>query len=303
MAPDPLINPTYFYLFPHRLPLSSPIYTTPYTPVQSTNSYSHTMRLQLATLALLASATSVVADDVVSLLFPSEAAGFDAKLVGTVHPPSHPYPAKFFSSPPPNPVQTGGDLTTLIINCPATASATGTITSAGAATTSAAVAKRATTASSDDDDDDDDECDIPAAGRTLTAGSSTWAMTYSGTDLDEQASCTYSGTTWMSCALTISMDGQVSSDSATTTTTIPKVAITITSTVSATGSASGSGSASATGTASGSTASATGKSSSSSTSSASASASTSDSGAMAFATGASQLVAGGAAMMIALAMA
>ncbi|PYI03923.1 hypothetical protein BO78DRAFT_421193 [Aspergillus sclerotiicarbonarius CBS 121057] len=236
------------------------------------------MRLQLTTLALLASASSVVADDVVSFLWPDAApAGYNAKLVGT----------------------TGGALTTLIVNCPGTssASATGTITSASAATTSAAVAKRATTATSDDDDDDDDDCNIPAAGRTVTAGSSTWSMTYSGTELAEDAACTYSGSTYMSCALTVSMDGQVSSDSATTTTDVPKVAITITSTVSATGSAS------ATGTASGSTASATGKSSSSSTSSASASASTSDSGAMAFATGASQLVVGGAAMMIALAMA
>ncbi|PWY71040.1 hypothetical protein BO94DRAFT_550424 [Aspergillus sclerotioniger CBS 115572] len=241
------------------------------------------MRLQFATsLALLATASSVVADDVVSMLWPSSADGYDAKLIGT----------------------TGGALTTLVINCPATASSTGPITSASAATTSAAVAKRATTASSSDDDDDDD-CDIPAEGRTVVAGSSTWSYTYSGTDLAEYAACTYSGTTWLSCALTVSMDGQVSSDNGASSTEIPKVPITVTATVSGTGS-----SASATGTASGSTASATGKSSSStqsasgsSSSSASASASTSDSGAMAFATGASQLVAGGAAMMIALAMA
>ncbi|GCB24872.1 hypothetical protein AAWM_07757 [Aspergillus awamori] len=235
------------------------------------------MRLQLTTsLALLATASTVVADDVVSVLWPSSASGenYNAKLIGT----------------------TGGDLTTLVINCPATAS--GSVTSAPAATaatTSAAVVKRATTASSSDDDDDNfnDSCNVPDSGETLTVGSSTWAFTTSGTAFSEEAACAFTGTTVASCAFTFNIDTQTSSSSGVTTTQLNKVPITITSTVSAsaTGSATGSGStASATGNASGSSASSTG-----------AATTTSDSGA--FATGASQWIAGGAAMMVALAMA
>lgn len=47
------------------------------------------MRLQLTTsLALLATASTVVADDVVSVLWPSSASGenYNAKLIGTVRP-------------------------------------------------------------------------------------------------------------------------------------------------------------------------------------------------------------------------
>ncbi|GKZ34840.1 hypothetical protein AbraIFM66950_005237 [Aspergillus brasiliensis] len=238
------------------------------------------MRLQLTSLALLATASTVVADDVISALWPSASSGesYNAKLIGT----------------------TGGDLTTLVINCPATAS--GSVTSAPAATaatTSAAVVKRATTASSsgDDDDDDIDGCNIPDSGQTLTVGSSTWAFTTSGTAFSEEAACTFTGTTVASCALTFNIDSQTSSSSGVTTTQLGKVPITITSTVSAsaTGSATGgSTTASATGGASGS-------GSGSSASSTGAATTTSDSGA--FATSASQWVAGGAAMMVALAMA
>ncbi|OJI84163.1 hypothetical protein ASPTUDRAFT_642713 [Aspergillus tubingensis CBS 134.48] len=235
------------------------------------------MRLQLTTsLALLATASTVVADDVVSVLWPSSASGenYNAKLIGT----------------------TGGSLTTLVINCPATAS--GSVTSAPAATaatTSAAVVKRATTASSSDDDDDDDfndSCNIPDSGETLTVGSSTWAFTSSGNQFSEQATCSFTGTTVASCAFTYNIDTQTSSSSGVTTAQLNKVPITITSTASATGSATGGAStASATGNASG----------SSSAASTGAATTTSDSGA--FATGASQWVAGGAAMMVALAMA
>ncbi|PWY62448.1 hypothetical protein BO83DRAFT_383441 [Aspergillus eucalypticola CBS 122712] len=234
------------------------------------------MRLQLTTsLALLATASTVVADDVISVLWPSSASGenYNAKLIGT----------------------TGGDLTTLVINCPATASASVTSSPAAtAATTSAAVVKRATTASSSDDDDDDDfndSCNIPDSGETLTVGSSTWAFTSSGNQFSEQATCSFTGTTVASCAFTYNIDTQTSSSSGVTTTQLNKVPITITSTASATGTATGGAStASATGNASGSSAASTG-----------AATTTSDSGA--FATGASQWVAGGAAMMVALAMA
>ncbi|RAK91234.1 hypothetical protein BO79DRAFT_244097 [Aspergillus costaricaensis CBS 115574] len=237
------------------------------------------MRLQLTTsLAILATASTVVADDVVSVLWPSSASGanYNAKLIGT----------------------TGGDLTTLVINCPATASASVTSSPAAtAATTSAAVVKRATTASSSDSDDDDDDdfndsCNIPDSGETLTVGSSTWAFTSSGNQFSEQATCSFTGTTVASCAFTYNIDTQTSSSSGVTTTQLNKVPITITATASATGTATGGAStASATGNASG----------SSSAASTGAATTTSDSGA--FATGASQWVAGGAAMMVALAMA
>ncbi|PYH72301.1 putative GPI anchored glycoprotein [Aspergillus vadensis CBS 113365] len=236
------------------------------------------MRLQLTTsLALLATASTVVADDVVSVLWPSSASGenYNAKLIGT----------------------TGGDLTTLVINCPATASASVTSSPAAtAATTSATVVKRATTASSSDDDDDDDfndSCNIPDSGETLTVGSSTWAFTSSGNEFSEQATCSFTGTTVASCAFTYNIDTQTSSSSGVTTTQLNKVPITITATASATGTGTATGGAS--------TASATGDASGSSAASTGAATTTSDSGA--FATGASQWVAGGAAMMVALAMA
>ncbi|BCS03750.1 putative GPI anchored glycoprotein [Aspergillus luchuensis] len=236
------------------------------------------MRLQLTTsLALLATASTVVADDVISVLWPSSASGenYNAKLIGT----------------------TGGDLTTLVINCPATASASVTSSPAAtAATTSAAVVKRATTASSSDDDDDDDfndSCNIPDSGETLTVGSSTWAFTSSGNEFSQQATCSFTGTTVASCAFTYNIDTQTSSSSGVTTTQLNKVPITITSTASATGTATGGAS----------TASATGDASGSSSSAASTGAATTTSDSGAFATGASQWVAGGAAMMVALAMA
>ncbi|OJZ86371.1 hypothetical protein ASPFODRAFT_45814 [Aspergillus luchuensis CBS 106.47] len=236
------------------------------------------MRLQLTTsLALLATASTVVADDVISVLWPSSASGenYNAKLIGT----------------------TGGDLTTLVINCPATASASVTSSPAAtAATTSAAVVKRATTASSSDDDDDDDfndSCNIPDSGETLTVGSSTWAFTSSGNACSQQATCSFTGTTVASCAFTYNIDTQTSSSSGVTTTQLNKVPVTITSTASATGTATGGAS----------TASATGDASGSSSSAASTGAATTTSDSGAFATGASQWVAGGAAMMVALAMA
>ncbi|RAH56493.1 hypothetical protein BO85DRAFT_51917 [Aspergillus piperis CBS 112811] len=236
------------------------------------------MRLQLTTsLALLATASTVVADDVISVLWPSSASGenYNAKLIGT----------------------TGGDLTTLVINCPATASASVTSSPAAtAATTSAAVVKRATTASSSDDDDDDDfndSCNIPDSGETLTVGSSTWAFSSSGNQFSQQATCSFTGTTVASCAFTYNIDTQTSSSSGVTTTQLNKVPITITSTASATGTATGGAS----------TASATGDASGSSSSAASTGAATTTSDSGAFATGASQWVAGGAAMMVALAMA
>ncbi|PWY89320.1 hypothetical protein BO70DRAFT_359601 [Aspergillus heteromorphus CBS 117.55] len=233
------------------------------------------MRFQLSSsLALLATIScSAVASDVVSIYWlDSDLTALDAKLVGT----------------------TGGALTTLIINCPATATAS---TTAAATTTSSG------------DDLSETGCNIPSEGYSLTVGSTTLLYTYSDAAITLSEQCSFAGTTSLSCAATSTIGSDVGSTTVTTSTELTLLPVTITATEgskatgsAASASASSTASSSSTGTGASAKTTASGTSSSSSTSSSSATASSTSNGAMSLATGA-QWVAGGAAMMLALAMA
>ncbi|PYH47674.1 putative GPI anchored glycoprotein [Aspergillus saccharolyticus JOP 1030-1] len=230
------------------------------------------MRFQIASsLAILASVTAAAAVDTVDIYLPPDAdlANLAGKVVGT----------------------TGGSLTTLILGC---ASTTSSVSSATATSSDAASA------------DDDETCNLQDDTYTLTVGSSTYGLglSYRGTTFSE--GCTRTGTTYLSCTTSASDSDGPSTSSDVYTTPLTAVPVTITgyASASATGSASasGTGSASSKSTDSSSAKSTSGSSASGSGSStAAASASSTDNGALPLATG--SWVAGGAAMMLALAMA
>ncbi|OGM45101.1 hypothetical protein ABOM_006673 [Aspergillus bombycis] len=224
------------------------------------------MRLQATSYLLpLAAVAAAAAGDVVSFLYPEGSFSGDAKLIGT----------------------TGGPLTTLEFNCPETAPATGTTV---AATRSAAGF----------DDEDDDECWVPEGGYTITAGSTTFEFAYTTPGLTISAGCSFDSTTYASCKATSTFVSDTGVQNFDTSSSIPHVTVTITATESASTSATASITSSG---ASKTTASNTSSSTSGPSSSRPSTAAISDNAGMPLATGAAQYVAGGAVMMLALAMA
>ncbi|GAB1200299.1 hypothetical protein APSETT444_009669 [Aspergillus pseudonomiae] len=163
--------------------------------------------------------------------------------------------------------QTGGPLTTLAFNCPETATPTATT---GAATRSTAGF----------DDEDDDQCWVPDGGYTITAGSTTFEFAY-----------TTPGFTFVSDTGVQNFE---------TSSSIPYITVAITATESPSTSATASDTRSV---ASKTTASDTGSSTVGPSSPPTSTAVTSDNAGIPLATGAAQCVAGGAVMMLALAMA
>ncbi|KAB8260307.1 hypothetical protein BDV32DRAFT_149533 [Aspergillus pseudonomiae] len=224
------------------------------------------MRFQSTrSLASLVTVTAAAASDVASFLYPEGLFSGDAKLIGT----------------------TGGPLTTLAFNCPETATPTATT---GAATRSTAGF----------DDEDDDQCWVPDGGYTITAGSTTFEFAYTTPGFTISAGCSFDSTTYASCKATSTFVSDTGVQNFETSSSIPYITVAITATESSSTSAAASDTRSV---ASKTTASDTGSSTVGPSSPPTSTAVTSDNAGIPLATGAAQCVAGGAVMMLALAMA
>ncbi|KAE8161928.1 hypothetical protein BDV40DRAFT_300854 [Aspergillus tamarii] len=219
-------------------------------------------------MVLLATITATAANQVVSFLYPERSFPSDAKLIGT----------------------TGGTLTTLAFNC-----------AKAAPTTVASVAATRSIVASDDDDD---QCWVLDAGYTITAGSTTFEFAYTTHGFTISAGCSFASTTYASCKATSTFVSDTGVQSFDTSSRIPHITVTITATESVSASATASAtSSSVSETTTSDTGSTTLGPSASSSATSTSTADISDNAAMPLATGTAQWVAGGAAMMLALAVA
>ncbi|KAE8143836.1 hypothetical protein BDV38DRAFT_276905 [Aspergillus pseudotamarii] len=226
------------------------------------------MRLQATRcLVLLATVTVAGANDVVSFLYPERSFPSDAKLIGT----------------------TGGALTTLVFNCAEVAPIT--LASVAAPRSSAAP-------------DDDDQCWVPDADYTITAGSTTFEFAYTTHGFTISAGCSFASTTYASCKAISTFVSDTGIQSFDSSSRIPHMTVTITATESVPASATASvTSSSVSKTTASDIGSTTLGSSVLSSATSTSTVDTSDNAAMPLATGTAQWVAGGAAMMLALAIA